>query len=98
VGRYLVLFEADFSRLPTDPQERARLGKPMTQAILQGIETGLIKEWGLVLGEYRGFGVYEGSETEVAGFLEQFVPWYRSTVNPVVSASELDAMVDAMLQ
>jgi hypothetical protein len=98
VGRYLVLWENDFGRYPTDPQERVKLGKGLTQAVLQGIETGLIKEWGIVVGEHRGFGVYEGSETEVGAFLEQFIPWPRSTVNPVLSATELDAMLDAMLQ
>ena len=98
MGRYLVLFEADFSRLPTDLQERVKLAKGLTQAVLKGTETGLIKEWGVVVGEQRGFGVYEGSETEVAAFLEQFVPWARSTVNPVLSAAELDEFLDAMLQ
>jgi hypothetical protein len=98
VGRYLVLWENDFSRYPTDLQERVKLGKALIQADLKGIETGLIKEWGIVVGEHGGFGVYEGSETEVGAFLEQFVPWARSTVNPMLSATELDAMMDAMLQ
>jgi hypothetical protein len=66
------------------------------QAVQQGIESGMIKEWGAFLGLEKGFGVYEGSEVEVAAFLQQFSPWTSDKVIPYVTSAELNAMLDAM--
>ncbi len=97
MGRYLVIWEINNARLSDDPQERAAAAKASMQAVQQGIESGMIKEWGAFLGLEKGFGVYEGSEVEVAAFLQQFAPWASDKVLPYVTAHELSAMVDAMM-
>jgi hypothetical protein len=97
MGRYLVIWEINNPRLPEDAQERAAAFKAAMQAVQAGIDSGMIKEWGAFLGLEKGFGVYEGSEVEVAAFLQQFAPWASDKVIPYVTAAELSAMVDAMM-
>jgi hypothetical protein len=96
MGRYLVIWEVNNPRLSENPQERAAAAKASMQAVQQGIDSGMIKEWGAFLGLEKGFGVYEGSEVEVAAFLQQFSPWTSDKVIPYVTSDELNAMLDAM--
>jgi hypothetical protein len=98
MGRYLVLWEEEPAHTTADAQERLAMAKPLTQPILKGMETGIIKEWGAMLGLHKGFGVYEGSEVEVAAFLQQFAPWFRSEVHAVLSARELAEYMDSFTQ
>lgn len=98
MGRYLVLWEEEPAHTPADVQERLAIGQVVMQAALQGIEAGIIKEFGAMLGLHKGFGVYEGSEAEVSAFLQQFAPWYRSEVHAVISARELTEIAASLTQ
>ena len=92
MGRYLALWEEEPAHSPADPQERLAMVKNVFPGVQKGLESGMIKEWGAMLGLHKGFGVYEGSEAEVSAFLQQFAPWFRSEVHAVISAPELAPM------
>jgi len=96
MGRYLVIWEINNPRLADDPHERVAAAKASLQGVQAGIDAGMIKEWGAFLGLEKGFGIYEGSEAEVAAFLQQFAPWASDTVYPFVTLDELGAMLEAM--
>jgi|GEM_PF-5963580 len=96
MGRFLVIWELQNARLSDNPQERAAAARASMQGVQAGIDAGMIKEWGAFLGMEKGFGVYEGSEAEVAAFLQQFAPFATDTVHPYVTITELNAMLDAM--
>jgi len=92
MGRYLVLWEEEPAHTSADPQQRLAMLNAAGQAVQKGMETGLIKEFGSMLGLHKGFGLYEGSEAEVCAFLQQFAPWFRSEVHAVISMAELVPM------
>jgi hypothetical protein len=97
MARYLVLWEEEPAHTPANPQERLALWKVGGQAVLKGLDSGIIKEWGSMLGAHKGFGVYEGSEAEVCAFLQQFAPWFRSEVHAVISAHEAAKLLDSLM-
>jgi hypothetical protein len=98
MGRYLWFWEEEPARMTADVQERLAMGKAMMQSILQGIEAGKIKEWGAMLGGNKGFGVYEGSEVEVATFMQQFGLGFRHEVHAVLSARQVAEYFDSFTQ
>jgi hypothetical protein len=89
MGRYLVLWEEEPAHTSADVQERLAMLNTCAPGVQKGLDSGMIKEWGAMLGIHKGFGVYEGSEVEVAAFLQQFAPWFRSEVHAVLSMAEL---------
>jgi hypothetical protein len=89
MARYLVLWEEEPAHTSADPQQRLAMLGICAPAVQKGIDSGIIKEWGAMLGAHKGFGVYEGSAVEVAAFLQQFAPWYRSEVHAVLSMAEV---------
>jgi hypothetical protein len=84
MGRYLVLWEEEVAHMP--PYQRLALFQTTCPGVQKGIDSGMIKEWGAMEGLHKGFGVYEGTEVEVAAFLQQFAPWYRSELHPLISS------------
>lgn len=96
MGRYLVLWEMDHSRIPVDPKERASGFKPLVAMVKQDIEKGKIKEWGGFAGEGRGYEVFDGTEMELTIHLQQFVPFVDFEVHPLVSIGQIEEMILAM--
>ena len=89
MGRYLVLWELDPNRIPIDPKEKAATLQASMGPVGKAIEDGIIKEWGVFVGGTDGFGIYEGTEAEVGGVLQQFVPFARNRVYAFVTAGEV---------
>ena len=75
MGRYLVLWQMDTSKLPVNPKERGSLLTPMVAMVKQGIEMGKVKDWGAFAGEGRGYEVFEGTELELELQIQQFIPY-----------------------
>ena len=51
MGKYLVLWEVDQTKIPIDPKERGEGWGLLMAMVRQDIEKGLTKEWGAFLGE-----------------------------------------------
>ncbi len=75
MGKYLMTWEVDNSRIPIDPKERGAMWGAMQDMIRQDMEKGLMKDWGIFVGELSGYGVVEGTELEVATMTQQYVPF-----------------------
>jgi hypothetical protein len=96
MGKYLVLWEVEQSRMPIDPKERgAGLGALITK-VKQDIEKGKVKDWGNFVGEPRGYDVFEGTELELMNTLQQFVPFVSFKVHQIASLSQVEEMIKAL--
>jgi len=96
MGKYLVLWKVEQSRLPIDPKERgAGLGALLAK-VKQDIEKGKVKDWGNFVGEARGYDVFEGTELELMNTLQQFVPFVSFEVHQVASLSQAEEMIKAL--
>ena len=96
MGKYLVIWEMDNSRLPIDRKERAAGLGPLVAMVKQDIEKGKIKDWGNFVGESRGYNIFEGTEIEVMNHVQQFVPFADFEVHAIASISQVEEMIKAL--
>ncbi len=96
MGKYLVLWEVDPTRIPVDPKERKDAWSLLMAVVRQDIDKGIVKDWGAFVGEGKGYSINEGTEVEVMSGLQQFVPYCTFTVHPIATESQVNEMVKAL--
>ena len=55
MGKYLLLWEVDRTRLPVSSQERGAGFNMLMEMVKQDIKKGIIKDWGVFVGERYGY-------------------------------------------
>ncbi len=96
MGKYLVLWEVDQTKIPIDRKERGAGWGALMGMVRQDIEKGLTTSWGAFVGETKGYAVFEGSELEVMNSLQQYVPFVSFKVHPIASESQVNEMIKAL--
>jgi hypothetical protein len=96
MGKYLVTWEIDTSKVPISREERAAAWGPMVAMVKQGIEDGRIKEWGAFVGEMAGYSIAEGTEVEIGVFNQQWVPFVNFKVHPVATIDEMEEIISQL--
>ncbi len=96
MGKYLLLWEIDATKIPVSPKERGAGWNTLMQMVKQDIKKGLIKDWGTFVGELSGYAVEEGSELEVMNAVQQFTPFVHFKVHPIGSVSQVEEMIKAL--
>ncbi len=96
MARYLALWEADNSRLPTDLKQRTSDSLEAISYLRQEMEKGLIKDWGSFVGVPNGFIIYEGTETEVNNSTLFFAPYYTFKVYPLSSLDQVEELYKSL--
>ncbi|MGP8152877.1 MAG: hypothetical protein ACLQBQ_01870 [Smithella sp.] len=96
MGRYLLLWEIDRTKIPLDIKERG-IGFEMLLGIVNDdIKKGITKDWGAYIGEYKGYSVVEGTEVDVINQLERFSPFVIFNVHPIASVANVGEMIKVM--
>ena len=93
MGRYLITWELDMSKVPINPKERGELWAPMVEMVRDGMKRGTTKDWGSFLGEMKGYSVAEGTELEIANLLQQWTPFVHFTTHPIISLDEMAEVI-----
>ncbi len=96
MGKYLLLWEVDRTKIPIDPKERGAGWGLLMAMVRQDIEKGISKDWGAFVGENNGYAVMEGTELEVMNTIAQYVPYCIFKVHPVASESQVNEMIKAL--
>ena len=96
MGRYLVHWEVDQTKIPIDPKERGEGWGMLMAMVRQDHEKGLMINWGAFVGETKGYVVMEGTEVEIMNALQQYVPFCIFKVQPVSSESQVNEMIKAL--
>ena len=96
MGKYLLLWEIDSSKIPLNPKERGIGWKTLMEMVKQDMKRGFTKDWGAFVGELRGYAVDEGTEVEVMNALQQYTPFVHFKVHPIGSISQVEEMIKAM--
>jgi hypothetical protein len=98
MGKYLVLWEMDQSRIPVDPKERGAAWMAFLGLVKQDLETGTVTEWGAFVGETKGYAIHEGTEVEVAVTMQQYVPFACYEVHPISTLDQVKQVTEALLK
>jgi hypothetical protein len=96
MGKYLLLWEVDRARIPTDPKERGAGWGMLMAMVRQDIEKGVSKDWGAFVGETNGYAVAEGTEIEILNMTAQYGPYVSFKVHPIASESQVNDMIKAL--
>jgi hypothetical protein len=98
MGKYLVLWEMDESKIPIDPKERGAAWKTFIGMVKKDLKTGTAKDWGAFVGENKGYAVHEGGEVEVSATLQQYVPFARFKAYAVTTVDQAIELMDVLLK
>ncbi len=98
MGKYLILWEVDQSRLPVSHKERGMGWRALMKEIKEDISKGRTKDWGAFIGETNGYSVIEGSHLEVMIQLQKFAPYVIFKVHEIASVEEVDQLVEDMIK
>jgi len=96
MGKYLLLWEVDRTKVPVNPKERMAGWNVLLEMFKQDIKKGLVKDWGTFVGEEFGYAVDEGSEVEVMNACQQYSPYVHFKVHPIASVSQVEEMIKAL--
>jgi len=93
MGKYLMLWEVDQARVPISPQERGSTWGAFTGMIKEDLKKGILKDWGIFVGENNGYAVVEGTEVEIGNLIQQYVPWVIFKTRAVASVNQVDTII-----
>jgi len=96
MGRYLVIWEADESKIPLDAKERGDGWLMALEMTRLDIKSGLTKDWGAFLGQTKGFTIGEGTEEEMLNTTMKYIPFFRFEIIPLASIDQVEAAVKAI--
>ncbi|MBW2053447.1 MAG: hypothetical protein JRI85_14585 [Deltaproteobacteria bacterium] len=96
MGKYLVLWEVDQTKIPMDPKERGAGWGALMAMVRQDLEKGNVKDWGAFVGETGGYNISEGSEVEIMKIHQQYVPFITFKVYPVATEDQTNEMIKAL--
>jgi len=96
MGKYLILWEADESKIPIDTAERQVGWQMATEMVRQDMNDGLVKDYGSFIGQPNGFSIAEGTEEAVLNMAIKFMPFFRFKVIPIASIDQVEAAIKTM--
>lgn len=96
MGKYLLLWEIDRTKIPVDSKERATGFKMLLDLVKQDIKKGITRDWRVYVGEYFGYSVVEGNEVEILSQLEQYSPFVLFKVHPLALVAQVDEMIKVL--
>jgi hypothetical protein len=98
MGKYLLLWEIDASRLPVGRKERATGWKALMNFIKEDIKEGRTLDWGAFVGELRGYSIVEGDEVEINILLQRYSPFVHFKARAITSVEQTEKLLDGMLK
>ncbi len=96
MGKYLVLWEIDPSRVPVDAKERGAGWSLLMEVVKKDIKAGITKDWGAFVGEINGYAIDEGTELEIGNTLMQYAPYVRFKTHPIASINQVGDIIKKM--
>ena len=94
MGKYLVLWEVDWTKIPIDRKERGMGWNGLIALVKKSIQEGIQKDWGGFVGETKGYGIMEGSEVEIGKQLQKYVPFTKFEVKAIATIDQVQEVVD----
>ena len=98
MGKYLLLWQVDRTKVPVSPKERGVGFNALMEMTKQDINKGIFKDWGCFVGEMNGYVVAEGTEVEIGKMTQQYVPFVHYKVHPIAAFSQVEEVVMALIK
>ena len=96
MGKYLLLWEIDRTKIPVDLKERGIEFNMLMKVIKQDMKEGILKDWGLFVSECKGYSVVQGTEVEVIKAIQQYTPFVYFASHPIATVNQAGEMIKAL--
>ena len=96
MGKYLLLWELDRTKIPLDPKEREVEFNMLMKVIKQDKKKGILKDWGVFVGASHGYSIVQGTEIEVIKAIQRYTPLVYFAGHPIASVTQAGEMIKAM--
>lgn len=93
MGKYLILWKTNLSRVPEDPKEQLELFGKTLDMVKEDLKNGPTKDFGVFLGGNRGYAIKEGTEEEIAMNTMKYSPLIKCTVHQIISADQVEEIM-----
>ncbi len=97
MGKFLLLWEMDMSRVPENPKDRAAAAANLLKLIRKDMEGGAITDWGAFIGEGRGYAVCEGTHAEVNLAVQKYMPFVMFELHPITTLTENEETMKTLM-
>ncbi len=98
MGKVLLLWEMDTTRLPVDPKERITAWTTLVNMIKDDLKSGGLKEWGMFTAEMAGYAIREGTDEEIAIATGRYTPYVEFKAYSILSVSQTEEVIKALSQ
>ena len=96
LGKYLILWEIDPSRLPVSRKERAGGWKALMNFIKEDMKSGKTLDWGAFVGEINGFSIMEGDDVEIGILLQRYSPFVNFKLHAIAGIEDVEKVIEGM--
>lgn len=98
MGKYLVLWEVDWTRVPVDAKERNAAWLVLVETIKANMKKGFMKDWGTFPGQLKGYAIVEGTEVSVMTELTNAVPYVKHEAHAVATVAQVEEAIKALMK
>ena len=88
--KYVCLWEADMSKWPTEPKERAAAMVKMQEMTKQWLKSHPGAEWGIFIGQHRGYSMAAGTPKQLMEDTLMFSPYIKFEVFQAANVDEYE--------
>lgn len=96
MGKYLVLWEIDTTKTPSNRKDIAMGWAVLINMVKEDLKKGLMKDWGGFVGETKGYAIFECPHLEMTKTLLQYAPFVLFEVKEVGTADEAAEAIKGM--
>jgi len=93
MGKYLIFWEVDRTKVPISPQDRGTGWGALLDMVKEDTGKGVMKDWGAFVGEINGYIVAEGTEVEIGDMVQRYIPFVFFKAQPVASLSQVGEII-----
>jgi hypothetical protein len=94
MGKYLVLWEVDWAKIPIDRKERGIGWNGLLALVKKDLELGITKDWGAFVGETKGYSIIETSEVEIGKQLQRYVPFTKFEIKAIATLDQVQEVIN----
>ncbi|MFW9772259.1 MAG: hypothetical protein ACFFFB_05495 [Candidatus Heimdallarchaeota archaeon] len=96
MGKYLLLWEIDASRLPVSRKERAAGWKALLNFVKEDMKAGKTLEWGAYVGELNGFSIIDADDVEISILLQRYSPFVHFKARALLGVEDAEKLIEGM--
>jgi len=86
--KFYMRWQLDPTKIPVNPEERAKLWQSMLEMVKADLNAGVLKDWGMCSDASGGYGFSELNEVDLYTALLKWMPYVTFDIKPVLTVNQ----------